>query len=126
MFFFIMGITDGRKDLAYNKQIICDVCGRYGRYDVFMTFTALSLFFIPVFKWNKQYYVRTNCCGTLYELDPEIGKRIARGEDVEIQYLHLRKTESNGYYSANIKTCSNCGYQTAEDFDFCPKCGERF
>ena len=25
----------------------------------------------------------------------------------------------------NIKTCSNGGYQTAEDFDFCPKCGER-
>ena len=96
MFFFIMGITDGRKDFACNRQIICDVCGRYGSYDVFMTFTALSLFFIPIFKWNKQYYVRTGCCGTLYELDPEIGKRVARGEDVEIQSIHLRRTQNGG------------------------------
>ncbi len=125
MFFFIIGITDGRKDLAYNRQIICDACGRYGRYDVFMTFTALSLFFIPVFKWNKQFFVRTSCCGALFELDPDLGKRIARGEDVEIQSIHLRRTQSNGYYTQDVKTCSHCGYQTTEDFDFCPKCGER-
>ncbi|WP_408633815.1 zinc-ribbon domain-containing protein [Pseudobutyrivibrio xylanivorans] len=25
-----------------------------------------------------------------------------------------------------FKRCSNCGYETAEDFDYCPKCGLRF
>jgi len=24
-----------------------------------------------------------------------------------------------------FKTCSNCGYRTDENFDFCPKCGGR-
>lgn len=51
--FFMMEITDGRKDLDFSQQMICNVCGRYGRYQVFMTYTVLSLFFIPCFKWNN-------------------------------------------------------------------------
>lgn len=120
---FIMGITEGRKDFDYSQMITCDSCGRYGRYQVFMLYTVLSLFFIPTFKWNKRYYVQTSCCGTIYELDPEIGKRIASGEDVQIKPQDLTMVNSGrGFF----KHCNNCGYETAEDFDFCPKCGMRF
>lgn len=91
--FFMMGITDGRKNLDYNQTEICSVCGRYGRFQVFMTYTVLSLFFIPCFKWNRHYYVQTSCCHTLYELDREIGRRIERGEDVRILPEHLQKVE---------------------------------
>ena len=45
--FFMMGITDGRKDFDFNQVITCDECGRYGRYQVYMTYMVLSLFFIP-------------------------------------------------------------------------------
>ena len=114
--FFMMGITDGRKDLNFTQTIICNICGRYGRYNVFMTYTVLSLFFIPCFKWNKHYYVQTSCCGTVYELDPEIGKAIARGEQVEIQPEHLSKVNQGGY-SYNRKHCFHCGYETSEDFE---------
>ena len=51
--FFIMGITDGRKDFDFNQLITCSICGKYGRFNVFMTYTVLSLFFIPTFKWNE-------------------------------------------------------------------------
>ena len=121
----MMGITDGRKDFDFMQTVICDVCGKYGRYQVFMTYTVLSLFLIPCFKWNKHYYVQTSCCGTGYELDPEIGKAIARGEQIEILPQHLRLVNRGGY-SRGVKCCSNCGYETAEDFEFCPKCGMRF
>ena len=94
--FFMMGITDGRKDLNFAQTIICNICGRYGRYNVFMIYTVLSLFFIPCFKWNKHYYVQTSCCGTIYELDPEIGKAIARGEQVEIRLEHLSRVNQSG------------------------------
>ena len=47
--FFMIGITNGKKDLEHSQTEICDVCGRYGRYEVFMTFSQLLLFFIPVF-----------------------------------------------------------------------------
>ena len=122
--FFMMGITDGRNDLDFAQTIICNICGRYGRYNVFMTYTVLSLFFIPCFKWNKHYYVQTSCCGTVYKLNPEIGKAIARGEQIEIRPEHLSRVNQGGY--SYRKHCSRCGYETLEDFEYCPKCGNRF
>ena len=29
-------------------------------------------------------------------------------------------------YYVLVKRCSNCGYETKENFDYCPKCGKRF
>ena len=46
--FFMMGITDGRKNFDFVQTEICDVCGRYGRYEVFMTYMVLSLFLFLV------------------------------------------------------------------------------
>ena len=43
--------------------------------------------------------------------------RIHRPEDIQ-------RTDAGGYGSfRTYKTCSNCGYTTDEDFQFCPKCG---
>ena len=132
--FFVFGISDGSKEFDFTQTDICGACGRYGRYIVYMTYTALSLFFIPCFKWNRQYYVRMSCCGRTYRLDPEVGKHIARGEDVQIRPEDLEDT--GGWSSGEtgrwagwtniVKTCANCGYQTDEDFEYCPKCGQRF
>lgn len=123
--FFMMSITDGRKVFDFTQTVICDIFGKYGRYQVFMTYTVLSLFFIPCFKWNKRFYVQTSCCNTLYELDPAIGKRIAKGENLEIMPDNLMKVNIPGY-SNSYKKCGNCGYETNEDFEFCPKCGVKF
>lgn len=98
--FFIMGMSQGEKQLDYSRTVICGECGRYGRYEVFMTYMYLSFFFIPLFKWNKHYYVRTSCCQTVYELDPEVGRRIAAGENIEIDLKDLYKinTAHSTYY----------------------------
>ena len=45
--FFIMGITQGRKDFNFNQMVICNHCGSYGRYQVYMTYMCLSLFSFP-------------------------------------------------------------------------------
>lgn len=121
--FFMMGITQGKKNIDYSQMVICEHCGAYGRYEVFMTYMCLSLFFIPCFKWNKQYYVRSTCCSTIYLLDADIGRALARGENVEIQPEHL--TEVQAGYRSRIKRCGGCGYETMEDFEYCPKCGRR-
>ena len=121
--FFIMGIDQGRKDFAYDRMVICDCCGAYGRYQVFMTYLCFSFFFIPIFKWKKEYYVQSTCCGTVYALDPEIGRRIAGGENVEILPGHLKVVQPG--CRRRYKKCSWCGYETQEDFEFCPKCGRR-
>jgi hypothetical protein len=121
--FFMMGINEGRKELNYHQMIVCNHCGAYGQYQVFMTYMVLSLFFIPCFKWNRQYFVQTTCCNTIYRLNPESGKRIAKGENVEIRPEHLQGMERAG---SRIKRCGQCGFATTEDFEYCPKCGNRF
>ena len=151
--FFMIGTTSGRKDFDYRDTVICGSCGRYGSYHVFMTYLQLLLFFIPCFRWNRRYFVEMSCCGTIYELDPAVGERIARGEHVEIHPSELRlvqrgqapssgtgftspasAADSDPYANAGgrgaqdppekiRKRCRNCGYTTGEDFDYCPKCG---
>jgi len=127
--FFIFGINNGRKDLEYNQQMTCDVCGRMGRYKVFMTYMTLTLFFIPVFKWGKTYYVETSCCGSLYELRPETGRAIEWGDNVSISAndLYLRQRGAGaGRGKTATKICYGCAYETSEDFEYCPKCGKKF
>ena len=41
---FIGGISQGQKILDYVKTVICDRCGRYGRYEVVMTYMYFSFF----------------------------------------------------------------------------------
>ena len=127
--FFICGIDTRTKEIPYSKTVICAQCGGYGRYQVFMTYSCLSLFFIPIFKWNRHYYVRMSCCDTLYEMSQELGKRIAGGDLVDITESGLTLVQS-GRRKENRwtekKCCGNCGYETTEDFEYCPKCGQKF
>ena len=61
--FFIGGISSGVKPLEYLKTVICGRCGAYGRYQVYMTYMYFSFFFIPIFKWNRRFFVEMSCCG---------------------------------------------------------------
>ena len=126
---FIGGISQGRKILDYVRTVICGCCGRYGRYEVIMTYTYFSFFFIPLFKWNRQFYVRMTCCGAVYSREKEVGQQILAGRDVEIRPEDLTLVQGgdgSGTYGRVKKHCDHCGYETFEDFEYCPKCGERF
>ena len=121
--FFIMGISQGNKELIQNagRMNICKNCGSYTTYNVFMTYMYLSIFFIPIFKWNIKYYAQSSCCKSIFILDKEKGKMIKNGEDVIINDADL--TIVNQYET--VKNCKNCGYQTTQEFDYCPKCGNK-
>lgn len=122
--FFIMGIDPREKKIPYNELMICSQCGKYGRYEVVMRYMCFSLFFIPLIKWNKQFYVRSSCCGTVYALDPEIGRALMKGVELEIKPEHLQKVSGATEHGQTVKRCSACGYQTNEEFQYCPKCGQ--
>lgn len=119
--FFILGINQKKKILDYNSKLCIHKCGKYERIEVFMIYTVLSLFFMPTIKWNKKYYVKYYCCNEIYELNPQIGKQLEYGNNVEIKECDLI------YYGHEnaVKKCSNCGYSTDEDFLYCPKCGNK-
>lgn len=126
---FIGGISSAVKQLNYLKTVICSRCGGYGRYQVFMTYTYFSFFFIPVFKWNRQFYVKMSCCGSVYELDREVGMKILRGESVDIREEDLTLIKAGGR-SLELsdfeeeRTCPGCGASVSEDYSYCPYCGE--
>ncbi|KAB1439597.1 zinc ribbon domain-containing protein [Candidatus Galacturonibacter soehngenii] len=117
--FLIMGISQAEKMLNFNQLTVCKCCGKYGRVEVFMNYTYFMLFFIPILKWNKQYFVKMNCCGSSCEISKELGKAIELGQVSEINL-----TELSFYAKENsVKHCEYCGFTTSEDFQFCPKCG---
>lgn len=67
--FFMMGIYDRVKEIPYNGEMeVCPSCGRCCNYKAYVKYTCLSLFFIPIFKWGKQYFAESTCCGYRKEL----------------------------------------------------------
>lgn len=122
MFFIgIFGINEGHKPLGTYNNAICPSCGAYTRYEVFKTYSYFHIFFIPIFRWNKKYYVKSACCGTLYQLDPTIGSEFESGHNPDIRSEHLRIVHAYAAYNA----CSNCGQPVDSNFSFCPRCGKR-
>ena len=130
---FIGGISSGVKQIEYGKMVVCSRCGAYGRYHVYMTYMYFSFFFIPLFKWNRRYYVKMSCCGAEYGLEPEIGRALLHGADVDIRDEDLilchegngNPWESRTLAPESTRKCPACGYETNEDFSYCPRCGGR-
>lgn len=120
--FFIMGIMPYKKEIPYMFSCMCPKCGKMCQYKVIVTGNCLSIFFIPTFKWGKQYFVQSTCCETLYSLDKAVGDAILKGEDIIIQEKDLQEVNSN--YTP-IKKCSVCGYECTNEFEYCPKCGNK-
>lgn len=116
--FFIAGTATKEKKLDFTQSIVCEICGSYGRYEVFMTYSYFSLFFIPIFKWNKKYYVLTSCCNTTYLLDKDIGQDIERAANITINESYLQAINIH-----RKKVCSNCKSHIEDSFEYCPKCG---
>lgn len=115
------------KPIEYLKTVICSRCGAYGRYQVYMTYLYFSFFFIPLFKWNKKFYVKMSCCGAVYELDPAVGQQLLRGMDTEICEEDLTLVQDgngNPWSGSGKKRCAACGYEAEADFSYCPKCGQ--
>ena len=98
-----------------------------------MTYSYFSLFFIPLFKWDRHYFAEMTCCHTLYEITPEKGRQLFSGaasELTEEDLTCLRGGQSslNGWTNQEAKksiTCPACGYEAEADYVYCPKCGTK-
>lgn len=92
--FFIFGISNGEKKLNFVQTMVCTSCGQFGRLEVFMTYQYFSLFFIPIFRWGLHFYAKSTCCGTVYQLETPLGKRILKGEQVSLSEEDLTAVNS--------------------------------
>lgn len=120
--FLIIGISQAQKKLAFDQLTICPCCGKYGHIEVFVTYSYLMLFFIPVFKWNKTYQIKMSCCNAVADLDPDLGKALEKGKIVKLGEEAIRFGCSDG----KRRKCGSCGFSTEEDYQFCPRCGRPF
>ena len=121
--FFIMGISQGKKKLGFDQTVVCPHCGKYGHLEVYMLYSCLSLFFIPILKWGRSYIVHTTCCGQTVPIDPELGRKIEKGQ---LSSLPEDIIPAACQPFPAGKRCSHCGFETGEDFRFCPKCVKEF
>lgn len=123
--FFIAGAYSKRIELDYYEPILCSCCTKYGRFEAYMEYKVFTLFFIPLFKFDKKFYARTTCCKSLYLItNKEKGLMMERGQghnvflkDEDLKVLEKGKCSY---------LCLNCGYQAEEGYKFCPNCGTKF
>jgi hypothetical protein len=117
--FFIIGITNGANDLGIRKCKFFTCCASD---EVMASFTCrfnqFILFFIPLFRFHKRYFVSCPNCGTIYEMSKEEGQRLESDYSAEINPDALFIVQG-----ASKKICPNCKCSVAPDCRFCPNCG---
>jgi hypothetical protein len=116
----LFGTSSKEEKLDFTQSIVCSNCGSHGKYEAFMTYSIFTMFFIPVLKWNKKFYIVSKCCESSYRLNKEIGRSIERGENVHVNESDLQPININ-----NTIVCSNCEFVIEEGFEYCPKCGTK-
>ena len=52
-----MGVSQNQKKLDFKQLNVCKCCGKYSNIEVYMTYWYFMFFFIPIIKWNKEYYI---------------------------------------------------------------------
>ncbi|MGX8680009.1 MAG: zinc ribbon domain-containing protein [bacterium] len=109
--FFLMGLNQKRKEITYPYTLEGE------RVSVYLIYSVLWIFFIPVFSFGKKYYVETS--HELYALDRKVGRLIEKGQDVMIGREDLTLIRGG------CKRCPNCGYTASDGYDYCPRCGSK-
>lgn len=75
---FIMDIIPRMKSLK-NFKSKCDTCQYEGTIELLKSYQCFRLFFIPLFKWHVQYYLKHSC-----------GGQVTISEKIAIGILHGR------------------------------------
>jgi len=117
--FLIFGITNGANDLGVRKCGFFSCCAnREVMAAITCTFQQFTLFFIPLFRFGKRYFVSCPNCGTVYEIRKDEGQRLERDYAAEINPDALFIVQG-----ASKKICPNCKSSVAPNCRYCPNCG---
>ncbi|MDF1495917.1 zinc ribbon domain-containing protein [Caproiciproducens sp. CPB-2] len=118
--FFIIGVTSGAHDLGLRRCGCLPCCSGGAMAAVTCTFQQFTLFFIPLFRFGKRYFVTCPNCGTVYELAKDEGRRIEKDSAAEINPERMYVVQG-----ASRKTCPGCGCAVDPNSRYCPNCGAR-
>lgn len=119
MFFIgIFGIQSKSKLQKEYENVICPDCGRFSRAELFESYMYFHFFFIPLFKWDRKYYIKLRCCNAIYVAEQDYAKELL-GNDT-IDFTRLKKAGIS-----DSRTCPNCGVYVDTSFNYCPNCGHK-
>ena len=62
-FVLIAGVSDARRPVAHGERHVCPVCAAETPHHRVQVRRRLSLFFIPVWHWNRRQVLVCDVCG---------------------------------------------------------------
>ncbi|CAI3564161.1 Conserved hypothetical protein [Clostridium neonatale] len=123
MFFIgIFGIENKSAEIKILNYLICERCKQIVNAKLIKKFDFFHFFFIPIFKWNVEYYVQCERCNAIYTISKEKGRAIENNEEVQMTYWDLKDAFNDIYYNSK---CLNCGREVDRQYSYCPYCGEK-
>ncbi|WP_270474220.1 zinc ribbon domain-containing protein [Clostridium cochlearium] len=124
MFFIgIFGIDERKKDIKLVQNLVCKACGNMTTYKLVKVNKVFHIFFIPIFKWDKRYFLISRCCNSIFGIPNNLGENLENNEDIDIKDEDLQQI--NSYGNANEKICGNCNNVVQSNFRYCPHCGNK-
>ncbi len=119
IFIGIFGIQDKRKIVRDYPNVVCQ-CGSLSRGELIEEYSYFHFFFIPLFKWNRRYFMRFRCCNRICRVPDDYMKDLKNSNDVDIDRL-----EEITSYERTLDVCPGCGAKLHSSFAFCPYCGAK-
>ena len=113
---FIMDIIAMMKILKTFRGY-CDTCECDGTIELLKSYQCFRLFFIPLFKWHVQYYLK-NSCGGQVTISEEVALGILHGT-IDIEKMHIE------HERIQFNQCLTCGQVLESNFEYCPYCGAK-
>lgn len=123
MFFIgIFGTENKEKEIKIIDNLFCKSCNRSIKGRVIKSYRYFHFFFLPIFKWNEEYYVICEGCNTIFSISKDKGKALEKGENIELTYWDLQEIDK--YYEYN-SACKRCGKVISSEYEYCPYCGNK-
>ena len=121
MFFIgIFGIETKDVELKPLPQMMCKDCRETKVFTLFKHYHQFHFFFIPIWKWNIDYYIVCDGCQTIAKIPLEKGKALEAGESVELTLWD----QDIVYAPSQMKRrCHGCQAIVEQTYQYCPHCG---
>ena len=117
MFIGIFGIETKTKTQGEVTALNCPEHGMI-RGAIEMTFTYFHFFFIPLFRWNREYRLVLRC-GCVYVMTREQAEAAIDGGKVDLEQM----VRVHSGYQPEYKHCGACGKNFDSSYRYCPFCG---
>ena len=119
MFFIgIFGTDSDVRSVEGSLSAKCKACGKPVFMSVCKKYNYVHAFFIPVFKYHKEYICTCPCCASVLLLDEDKAKLLEQTGNCVAPEQSFRILKDN-----HAGRCPQCGHRNVTTANFCQNCG---